>query len=800
MPTSILPRVALRPVLRKFNNRSYFVWQSVIPVLTGRDGVSLATIEGRTRIDPITGRLRIGHERNHIAGQITLEGIGRAPGALESVFEFRSIGGAVSASAKVTSTRFVLTYTNPAGQTFNWGHDFSGDPEATLGDAANLIDANSHWDMRLLEGADATALWSDVVSFAGRDALDWVAVQSFVGSVGHARAGTLQCLTTVSLGGAPVVWNTSGTCEPVARSPAVDGPRARQTRCNRLDSPSCPEVIYNVGERCQDPGASPDIVCISCAQDPQHRCGVVFQASQSTSICAPFGVGARGINTQWGQLVKPDAASLAIDRDVRSWLTQYGEIEEGQIVSEADAFERHSGGHAKYYTGDFSAEVCPCHGQPFCASARVQWLCNWKIWNGLAQHELVCNGPWGPFRWPGQWDDPPGSNDPRPESDRRPFDVAIGPDRRIVFVDFSLSNTSCFATHSVYCFTDSHEDTDIWDNIVTGNHLERLIAIDWLAVDFVGLRFTTDTGAGGRYPQLWPATMTRRTDALKEFVSMNGVDTFDIRPEHPRRNDFLATDLNRWQYAATGLDRPIRHASGPDAGTEIPITVRAFYSGVEWPALWRLESATLTMYVDVETYNGPIGGPFDEFYQGFRFSGTVDVVLTTRVRLVTPVVPNVAGGPEFLNADPFDLRFADPDNPGAVHPYEFATVRGPDGERIPTIVRWRGGHGPYPYLRGWDSRFGESAATGLQRNRGFEAPPPTPGCTNTQKACCRAHNVMHGASLWAEPDRHEATVPTDLDEEIIWPAQMQSGRILIYIPAFEPPNLKADYGCECPAL
>lgn len=807
--TSVLPRAALEAAICQDvpgddYTETFLAWRSPIDVFTGSGGATLTKLVGCSAIDPLTGAHLVRHSANAVNAQITLSGIRPAPWAKDVGFTITGPDGVDSAVVTIDHQIITLTSTLD-GEPRSYRYEFRALGSWTIGEAVAWITAAAAgWTAELDDDADEDWEMRDAVRIAAAPAMSELAIQVIHSIAGHAEQGTMESVTTVALGGSIVVFNTDGKCPEFRESGglSVPGPRVRSNMC-APPTVGCPSSIWDLVSNCQRdpplPGHIPCVYCITTGDSRNSECTIEKQGQGSnTYTCNALGIGGRQVNPYWGLRMYPDETERPLDLSTWPWHTQFGlyDPDDPEAVPELatdEVKERFAGGTARYYPGSFRVEVCPCHNQQYCTPYSV-WLCHWKITNGWDNYRLECNGPWSPDRWPGIWIDDEGN--PRPETDKRPIEVLLDAKRQLVFVDLSLNQPSspCFPLNNQYCFT--HHAPAVIPPItdsVGDTYPHMVTALEWLALDFDNLRFTDQTGPGERYPQHTPATMQRRSDILHCYTSYQEAigptttpwhpldDRPAIRPGHPGRpgDDVypyyqLVTwhdaGLNLWGHWQTWDNRVVNYSSGDDAGGAIPITVMAYYSGREWPARLELSDARLEIRLNVETLNGPVGGggapPSD------RFGATCDLLLTCRVKLTNQAPIDGLG---FANSDLYDLTFDDPT--------EFAVVKGPEGERVPLTVRWRGVTGPYPYARGWDPRWNTDWNEGTRRLHGFEPRSGSP------PLCCHAHRVIHGASIWAEVDRHEATVPDNFDDELEWPDQLYGGRIITWIPAMPIPGV-----------
>ncbi len=153
----------------------------------------------------------------------------------------------------------------------------------------------------------------------------------------------------------------------------------------------------------------------------------------------------------------------------------------------------------------------------------------------------------------------------------------------------------------------------------------------------------------------------------------------------------VALELGPWpavQGVAPGEDFPA--GLYPEyVGEAVPITCRGRLTKVELPAVLTLKMVTLVMHLHVEREGGG-----DTEYTGYRVFADILVALVLRVKLSPGAFAvdwplQLRGRPEALD-DPFNLEVEDPDHPGQVHPHEFLTPVGPNGERVWLEQTWRG--------------------------------------------------------------------------------------------------------------
>jgi len=843
--TSTFPRIALAPELTVYNDRAWIDWRTPIDVFLGDYGdVRLDRLGGELAIDPLDGRLVVQHRHNRgigtVARMISLSGLHVAPTRDDPAFSLRCTLAAVQwAKAWLSNAQLTLRYYTLTGEWHSWTKAIT--TTTTVGQLIDWINGigsgspNNHV-ATLASGASRDWLASGLADFSGEDSLPGITVMPGGDIGGHAKGGTLESITTVELGGSIIVFNTDSVCAAARAFPGPPEPPGLRSRarCNLDDATGCPETPWNYEGICQD--STGEFPCISCKQTTKNLrspCRIKYGGLMSNyqEICNPTGDAGRGINPIWGLRVKPVADRPPLDMDLRSWHTQAGEFEPGQRIPLGIAQARHAGGHAKFFCGSFRVLVCPCHEQDHCpgAPSSPHWLCHWRVTNDARYWALECNGVWSKDRWisdpndpDGSYDDPPGSHDPRHEHDRRPIEVYTDSRRQIIYVDCSLHGSACFPLLNAYCFTagspfyaeDQWSHIRIWGSIGNSRRI-RVVALQWLACELLELRMTYEYGQGTRYPHHTPQTMERRNDVLAAYESAfdditnpgKRIYLMHYPPNETNPLGYQDPGLNRWESLEEDLGLTVVRRDGDDAGEPIELTVFAHYSGIEFPARLELTTARLTMYLNVERYHRYIGAQAPPGYSrlfGHRLGATADLVLSCRVRL-QPEAYQVEGLTFLCPTDRYDLRFEDPDNPGAEHPTEFAVVKGPNGERVPLVVRWRGCRGPWPYAKGWDPRYNVDPAAGAICTRGFEFRPSPETCPEAERGCCYAAHVIHGASIWSGIDYHGAEIPDSYDDPIEWGEQLCEGRMVIWIPVLPIPGVPGtgklynmpSYDCEC---
>lgn len=120
----------------------------------------------------------------------------------------------------------------------------------------------------------------------------------------------------------------------------------------------------------------------------------------------------------------------------------------------------------------------------------------------------------------------------------------------------------------------------------------------------------------------------------------------------------------------------------------IPIVGRAWLSGIEYPMELRLMSAVTR----IEMYHETL-----ESSEASRMFATMTLTVYVE-KWLSDAAYDVEAPFQFLAgpSDPTDHRFVDPDNPGQEHSHERLEVYGPNGERVPSKVVWRGARLPSP--------------------------------------------------------------------------------------------------------
>jgi hypothetical protein len=278
-----------------------------------------------------------------------------------------------------------------------------------------------------------------------------------------------------------------------------------------------------------------------------------------------------------------------------------------------------------------------------------------------------------------------------------------------MFLAFALTgDPGCFGpTQEVYAFTE--QCTEEW--LMCGGDVARVV--DWLEVD-LDVRFSDDQDV---YPTRNPFQRVLENAAWWEMSRI--VDVLDghepgLDYDNPRKALWSMVEwFDEHNHTLTLLDLdpnpPVRGRAidgvAPEGyyheyrTTPIPITCTGYLSKVEVPAVLTLRN--MTMFARLHPEEAHVSGtdPFEA-----RVHATVDISLEMRVRLLPEAVDLLAdAGLELLDATDlnalFDRRIADPDDAEQEHPHERLIARGPNGERVPERLSWRGVRSNRRYAR-----------------------------------------------------------------------------------------------------
>jgi hypothetical protein len=272
----------------------------------------------------------------------------------------------------------------------------------------------------------------------------------------------------------------------------------------------------------------------------------------------------------------------------------------------------------------------------------------------------------------------------------RPVAVNIGdPYYRIARVHAVAEYEKPYAfgpTKDFYCF--SKREDDQWENAASSS--EQVDALDSLDV-VLNCRYSDDDTA---YPHRSPWEVELKNAAWR-MVNLI-VDRLD--DAHDPTQSYDADGLNRWRHFENfdennltleqlGLE-PYPAVRGVPAGDEdwpgglytayagepIPLVCRSWLTGIDIPATLTLYTCTVVLHLSVEE-RGIVDEP-----RAYRLQATAFVAVHLRVKLgaIPEDYPYTMVNPD----DPFNLTV---DQAG-----EFLTAMGPNGERVPLLMRWHG--------------------------------------------------------------------------------------------------------------
>lgn len=327
-----------------------------------------------------------------------------------------------------------------------------------------------------------------------------------------------------------------------------------------------------------------------------------------------------------------------------------------------------------------------------------------------------------------------------PDNFYEPMPMILERDRRtngLLFAKFSLlGDPGCFGpTQDVYVFSQWCDDEWGWD---CAGDVAR--ALDWLEVD-LDVRFSDDQDV---YPTRNPYQRTLENAAWWEACRIVDVlDGHDATSGYAHRDKALWPMLERFDDENKTLIQlglppypPVRGRAADSvvadgyypeyASDPIPITCSAYIAKTEVPAVLTLEYMRIYAQLHPEETYVSAGNKM-------RVHANVDVALGLRVRLLPEAIDLLADvGLALMVADDvnalYDLRIADPDDPEDEHPAEVLVATGPNGERVPRQLSWRGLRTHRRYAR-------VPHAAG----RGFDFEPP--GGHDTRPGCMAVHAI-----------------------------------------------------------
>ena len=368
---------------------------------------------------------------------------------------------------------------------------------------------------------------------------------------------------------------------------------------------------------------------------------------------------------------------------------------------------------------DLIIDVCPCAPGIYCPSPgqgnESIWLCRMMSvgerdigWRLFCNTVTVCPDGEGQC------------------SQLEPRRMALGLDHltfQPLFVFFTTGGGKphCFPFANQFCYTEI-SDPEIWNCIGSGDPGptggQRARALDRLIVN-ADMRYSTDNEA---FPFRNLSEIRLKNCVLHTFGVDRGdgvplVEQLDNGPNgtaaHDARSEYDYFRKHTWVHVATfnednpglgalGAFPPVRgvapYADHEDfypqfAGEPIPVTCRAALSKIKLPAYLTFYQTAIIMHLHVEL------GPSAGFASKARVFGAVLVTIILRVKLLPEAFDDERISLMGSIDDPFDLRVASDEDPAIEHPYERLVPLGPNGERVPLKMTWRGLRADRKYSR-----------------------------------------------------------------------------------------------------
>lgn len=350
-------------------------------------------------------------------------------------------------------------------------------------------------------------------------------------------------------------------------------------------------------------------------------------------------------------------------------------------------------------------DVCPCAPGNYCPSpgqgTGSKWLCRMFVvgsgdggWRMLCNETTVCQD--------GEQCD---------QYDPRRISTALDPNHRPIFVHLTsgMPKPYCFTPFAdVFCYSSRCEERT-WDCIggggqesaPTGGQRARTLDRLFVAMD---LKFSTDNDV---YPHNNPHEIELKNAALHTYSVDRGdgeplVDQLDGGVNggatHSATTNFDHRNKSTWSHSEIFDDNnnglgaipafpPVLGSSeaySEYAGEPVPITCRAVQRKIDFPAHLTFHQTSITVHLHVERKFGS---------NRVRVFGDAFVWIELRVRLLAEAfdMAEELGFPLMGSVDdPFDLRVADPEDLSSEHPYERLVSLGPNRERVPRQITWRG--------------------------------------------------------------------------------------------------------------
>lgn len=372
----------------------------------------------------------------------------------------------------------------------------------------------------------------------------------------------------------------------------------------------------------------------------------------------------------------------------------------------------------------------------------------------------------------------------------------------VVSIMPSLAKTACFPYENHYCFTR-----------YCGAHPNGIPGLTYSATDDRKFHCMDEDGQPREDSEIGIATetldityaMALSTDeaafphantydihiknAMLDFFTRksSGEVGHGIGASEPKSfTPFLFSKTEVWDDGhPDGVEYPV--LTYPSAGSSVyptlshlgdkpfPIVGRSLLTGIEYPMELRLSFAMTRLELYIEKLFNSRGGGFESFSHRMFADAHVSVFFHLWLK---PEAYEIEGPLRFLSnaTEPWDHRFAHPNNPGVVYPYEQLVITGPNGERVPTHVSWKGRRCEAPVAAG--TSFEHACVTW------YDSYPEDNGLE-----CCSALHTLEASPIYGQH--------TNIND--IEAAQMYAGHVVLGVPGLHdsstPSELFLDCGC-----